>query len=150
MTTSIEPAPPGSLEPAGPVGAGSREEARELASSWRGLTRAATLVAILTAPALIAFFMRENDWPFWEALLVTVGIVIVFRGFADLLFRRLIPWPSLFGLESQQLREEDVLARRRAWFWRFWLRWVILAVLVWVLLQFMLDPDGCARQRSCR
>ena len=44
--------------------------------------------------------------------------MIVFRGFADLLFRRLIPWPSLFGADSAQLREEDVMGRRRAWYWR--------------------------------
>ena len=44
--------------------------------------------------------------------------MIVFRGFADLLFRRLIPWPSLFGADSPQLREEDVMGRRRAWYWR--------------------------------
>ena len=35
------------------------------------------------------------------ALLATVAIVVVFRGFADLLFRRLIPTPSLFGIESR-------------------------------------------------
>ena len=46
----------------------------------------------------------------------------VFRGLADLIFHRLIPWPSLFGLDSPQLREEDVVARRRVWFWRFWLK----------------------------
>jgi cell division protease FtsH len=136
VTTSIEPVLPGPLEPAGRAGLESREEARELAASWRTLTRAATLVAILTCPALIVFFMHENDWPFWEALLAALAIVIVFRGFVDLLFRRLIPSPSLFGLESDVHREEDVIARRRVWFWRFWFKIativVVLVTVVWI------------------
>ena len=112
------------------------EASLELAKSWRKLTRAATVVAVLTAPALFVWFTYQNDWDWWVALLATLTIVIVFRGFADLLFRRLIPWPSLFGLESQTLREEDVVGRRRAWFWRFWFKVTILFItvvtIVWI------------------
>jgi ATP-dependent Zn protease len=126
--------PIGSLQPAGFA---SSDAARELAASWRRLTRAATFVAVLTSPALIAFFMRQDRWPFWKALLVTLLIVVAFRGLVDLLFRRMIPWPSLFGLESQQHREEDVLGRRRAWFWHFWFRVaVIVALIVTVIWLF--------------
>ena len=112
------------------------EASLELARSWRKLTRAATVVAVLTAPALFVWFTHQNNWDWWVALLATLAIVIVFRGFADLLFRRLIPWPSLFGLESQTLREEDVVGRRRAWFWRFWFKVAILFItvvtIVWI------------------
>ena len=112
------------------------EASLELAKSWRKLTRAATVVAVLTAPALFVWFTQQNNWDWWVALLATLAIVIVFRGFADLLFRRLIPWPSLFGLESQTLREEDVVGRRRAWFWRFWFKIAILFItvvtIVWI------------------
>ena len=81
--------------------------------------------------------MRQDHWPFWKALVVTLLIVVAFRGLIDLLFRRLIPWPSLFGLESQQHREEDVLGRRRAWFWHFWLRvGVTVALVVTVIWLF--------------
>ena len=70
-------------------------------------------------------------------MLATFGVVIVFRGFSDLLFRRLIPWPSLFGADSQQLREEDVMGRRRAWYWRKKLRLAIVIIvvntIVWLL-----------------
>jgi ATP-dependent Zn protease len=118
-------------------GFASSDAARELAASWRRLTRAATIVAVLTSPALVAFFMRQDHWPFWKALVVTLLIVIAFRGLVDLLFRRLIPWPSLFGLESQQHREEDVLGRRRAWFWHFWFRiGVTIALIITVIWLF--------------
>jgi cell division protease FtsH len=123
----------GTLQPAGFA---SSDAARELAASWRRLTRAATFVAVLTSPALVAFFMRQDHWPLWKALVVTVLIVVAFRGLVDLLFRRMIPWPSLFGLESQQHREEDVLGRRRAWFWHFWFRVaayvVAIVTVIWL------------------
>jgi ATP-dependent Zn protease len=135
--TGLDPAlAPGSLQPGAPGDFASSEASRELASSWRRLTRAATVVALLTSPALVAFFMRQNHWPFWKALLVSLLIVVSFRGLVDLLFRRLIPWPSLFGLESEQAREEDVLARRRTWFWRFWFRvgvtFVVIVTVIWL------------------
>lgn len=106
------------------------ESSQELARGWRTLTRAATIVAVLTSPALFVWFTQQNGWSWWVSLLATVGVVVVFRGFADLLFHRLIPWPSLFGTESVQLREEDIVGRRRAWFWRFWIRLAIFFFVV--------------------
>src|SRR5215213_6034687 len=100
----------------------------ELADQWRTLTRAATIVALLTSPALYVWFSQHNGWVWYWALLATLGVVIVFRGFADLLFRRLIPWPSLFGSDSQQLREEDIMSRRRAWYWRK--KWRLALMLI--------------------
>ncbi|MET0608402.1 MAG: AAA family ATPase [Gaiellaceae bacterium] len=100
----------------------------ELADQWRLLTRAATIVALLTSPALYLWFNQHNGWAWYWSLLATFGVVIVFRGFADLLFRRMIPWPSLFGADSQQLREEDIMSRRRAWYWRK--KWRLAVVLI--------------------
>ena len=109
----------------------------ELADQWRTLTRAATIVAVLTSPALFIWFKEYNGWAWHWALLATLGVVIVFRGFSDLLFRRLIPWPSLFGADSQQLRDEDVMGRRRAWYWRKKLRLAIVLgtviTIVWLV-----------------
>jgi ATP-dependent Zn protease len=102
----------------------------ELADQWRRLTRAATVVAVLTSPALFVWFKEYNGWGALVSLAATVGVVIVFRGFADLLFRRLIPWPSLFGADSARLREEDVMSRRRAWYWRKKARLAFIFVLV--------------------
>ena len=73
---------------------------------------------------------------------------------ADLLFRKLIPNPSLFGIESRELREEDIVGRRRAWFWRFWFKifvlFFVVITLVWLFrggtwwgtIGFILDGIG--------
>ena len=123
-------------EPTLGAGPESRAPSTELADQWRLLTRAATVVAVLTSPALFVWFREYNDWSTLQAAAGTAAVVIVFRGVADLLFRRTIPWPSLFGHDSKKLREEDVVARRRVWFWRFWTRialWVsILLTIVWL------------------
>jgi cell division protease FtsH len=130
------------------------EESQVLAKSWRRLTRAATAVAVVTSPALYVWFTVRSDMVWWKALLATIAVVVVFRGFADLLFRRLIPSPSLFGIESRELREEDIVGRRRAWFWRFWLKltiwFFVLITVVWIFrggsyfgtIGFILDGMG--------
>src|SRR5918994_6727798 len=100
-----------------------------LMSQWRQLTRAATVVAILTSPAVYVWFKQYNGWTTLQSLAATIGTIVVFRGVADLVFRRLIPTASLFGHDSPQLREEDVIARRRAWFWRFWVKLGIVALI---------------------
>jgi cell division protease FtsH len=88
-----------------------------LAEEWRALRRAATIVAVLTSPAFFLLLWERNGWnPFW-ALLVTLVAVIMFRGLVDVIVRRLIPWPNLYNAD-QQLLDEDVVARRRAWYWR--------------------------------
>jgi len=117
------------------------EASQELALSWRRLTRAATAAFVLTSPALFVWLNQHHGWSWPKALLATAGIVIVSRGFADLLLHRLIPWPSLFGLESPRLREEDIVGRRRAWFWRFWLK-VLVVVGVFALLIRQFGVNG--------
>src|SRR5919199_3498232 len=120
-----------------PTGLETTREATALAQQWRRLTRAATVVALLTSPAAFLWFSRQEGWPVWKAALVTAGLVVAFRGIVDLLFRRLIPWPSLFATEDHRVREEDVMNRRRTWTWRFIVRlaiWVLAIVtLFWVI-----------------
>ncbi len=114
-----------------PLGGSQETElASELASQWRRLTRAATIVALVTAPALVVWFNQTQGWAWYWSILAALLIVVCFRGVFDLIFHRFIPRPSLFGLESQQLREEDVVARRRVWFWRFWLKVLIFGIVV--------------------
>ena len=130
------------------------EASQELAKSWRRLTRVATAVAVATSPVFYVWLTTQQDWIWWKALLATVAIIVVFRGFADLLFRRLIPTPSLFGIESRELREEDIVGRRRAWFWRFWFKiavwFFVIITIVWLFqggtwfstIGFILDGIG--------
>jgi cell division protease FtsH len=113
------------------------ELSAELAVQWRRLTRAATIVALLTSPAVVVWLHQTQGWAWYWSILAALLFVVCFRGIVDLLFHRLIPRPSLFGLESPQLREEDVVARRRIWFWRFWLKtvfWVSIVVVPFSLL----------------
>src|ERR687886_732250 len=78
---------------------GRAREAEQLAlqREWRRLSRAATIVAILTSPVTFAFFYVQHDWPLGWALLATFVFVIAFRGFMDVLSHRLIPRASLYG-----------------------------------------------------
>jgi cell division protease FtsH len=113
------------------------EASRQLADQWRRLRRAATAVAIISSPAVYAWLYLAEGWDAWAAALATFFVVIAARGLMDLAFNRTIPWPSLFATDSARLREEDIVNRRRAWFWRFWLRvgiWAaILAIPAWLL-----------------
>ena len=106
----------------------SGEERRLLNDQWRVLTRAATVVAILTAPAAFTWFHSHEGWSFGWSLAATAGVVVAFRGLVDITLRKFVPWPSLFGTEDTRLKEEDVVSRRRAWFWTRRYR-----LAVWVL-----------------
>jgi ATP-dependent Zn protease len=109
-----------------PGNAGASGLARDL----RKLTRAATVVAVLTSPAAFVWFHAQAGLSVPWALVCTFFEVIAFRGLVDIVFRWLIPWPSLFGADKA-LQQEDVVARRRVWFWRFWYRlaiWVAMLV----------------------
>jgi cell division protease FtsH len=98
---------------------GRNREAEQLAlqREWRRLTRAATFVAILTSPVTFAFFYVQHDWPLFWSIVATLAFVIAFRGFMDVLAHRLIPRASLYGA-GRELVEEDIVSRRRVWYWR--------------------------------
>jgi cell division protease FtsH len=121
------------------------EEHAALAREWRRLSRAATFVALLTSPALFAFLVGVENWhPFW-AFVVTFLAVIAFRGLVDVIAHRMIPRASLYGAD-RELLEEDVVARRRHWYWRTkWRRWTwivgiaLAALLVANLIHNIVD-----------
>jgi len=102
-----------------------------LAAQWRSLSRAATLVAVVTSPAAFLFLNREVGWNVGWSLVATVFAVAAFRGLVDLGLRRVIPWPSLFGTEDARLQEEDVVGRRRTWFWRkvYGVAWLLVLLI---------------------
>lgn len=114
------------------------EASRQLADQWRRLRRAATGVALLCSPAVFLWLNVVEEWSVLWSAVGTFLLIVASRGLLDLAFNRSIPWPSLFATESDRLREEDVVNRRRAWFWRFWLKvgiWIgilsIPATLLW-------------------
>ncbi|HEU4975848.1 MAG TPA: AAA family ATPase [Baekduia sp.] len=114
-----------------PAGAGARDA---LAGEWRRLSRAATFVAVMTSPALMALFIGVDGWPWYWALLATICCVSAFRGLIDVVVHRFIPRPSLYGADREALID-DATARRRLWFWRgkfrllLWVAFLIFGVL---------------------
>jgi ATP-dependent Zn protease len=116
----------------------------ELGEQWRRFTRSATLIAVLTSPALFLFTYKQLDWHWGWALFATFLAVIMFRGLVDIIVRRFIPWPSLFGTDDKTLKEEDVVNRRRAWYWRkkFRLLAFIFGTLTLIWLIRLLIPGG--------
>ena len=117
-----------------------------LSRELRRLTRAATFVALMTSPFLFYWFHHHEGWSLGKALLITFIAIVVFRGLIDILVRRVIPWPSLFGTEDVRLREEDITNRRRAWTWRFWLRLAIfvggLITVIFLIKLMFVAPAG--------
>jgi ATP-dependent Zn protease len=126
------------------IGRGMRPEQAALAREWKRLSRAATVVAVLTAPAFLLVLVNQSDWPLFWALIGTFFAVIAFRGLIDIIAHRLIPRPSLYGGDKDDLLD-DAVARRRVWFWRgkfkflLWVGGIIFAV--WMALAMMLGES---------
>ncbi len=115
-------------------------EATDLAAQLRKLSRIATIVALLTSPALIAYLLNVQGWPWWGAILGGLGGAIAFRGAVDVVMRRVIPWPSLFAVEDKHAKTEDIVNRRRAWWWRkFYVRLFILIVFIVIPITILLN-----------
>jgi cell division protease FtsH len=104
-----------------------------LMAAWRRLGRAASVVALLTAPAAFVLFRVAYDWPLLWSLLATAGLVVSFRGFIDVLAHRLIPRASLYGA-GRELVQADIIDRRRVWTWRVRLRWMFWATLIFAIV----------------
>jgi ATP-dependent Zn protease len=99
-----------------------------LAGEWRRLRRAATAVALFTSPMFFVVLYDRLGISIIAALAATAGSVIAFRGLIDVVARRLLPWPSMYGVE-RAIAEEDVVARRRTWFWRSLYRKVLFIAI---------------------
>ncbi len=113
------------------------DHATALAYEWRRLTRAATFVALLTAPALFLVLYDSNHLSLVASILLTaLGGTAVPRARRGGRAPAACPWPSLLG-SGQALKEEDIVARRRYWYWRSKFRvlpWLILALLLVLVL----------------
>src|ERR671925_1392666 len=108
----------------------------ELGDQWRRLIRSATFIAVLTSPAAFIWFHEAQGWSVPWSIVGAFLVVIAFRGAVDLIVRRLIPWPSLYAVGDSQLKEEDVVNRRRVWFWWYWFRvlrfFVVVITIIWL------------------
>ena len=71
-----------------------------LAMEWRRLRRAATIVGLFTAPAFFIWLYSGLHWSLPVALIVTAFGVAAFRGLIDVVVRRLLPWPSMYGADD--------------------------------------------------
>jgi ATP-dependent Zn protease len=116
-----------------PVRPPINEHASALAHEWRRLTRAATAVALFTAPAFFLVLYDSNHWSVLASVIVTVLAVLLFRGLVEVVARKLIPWPSLYGAE-EGLKVDDLMARRRYWYWRTKLRRIPMLILFVLML----------------
>jgi cell division protease FtsH len=120
-----------------------KPESRELVDQWRRFTRFATATAVIASPAVFVWYHSEVGLSVGWSVVATFFSVIAFRGVFDVATRRLIPWPSLFGLEDVRVTQEDVIARRRAWFWRFWLKlavwYEVIITTIWVIRELRGD-----------
>jgi cell division protease FtsH len=120
------------------------DEQRALNDQWRALRRSATVVALLCAPAAFLWLWQVENVSFGWTLVWTALAVFAFRGLLDLVFRRFIPWPSLFAVDDPRVREEDVLNRRRAWFWHSVFKFFfVIAVIITVVfvVQWLFGGD---------
>ncbi len=121
----------------------SASSKNELAQQWRAFGRGATLVGFVSAPAVFLVFYLSLDWALGWSLLGTLVAVACFRGAVDLVTRRYIPWPTLFGEESVEIKEADLVARRRLHAWRrvsFWVFFVGGTITVaWLIMRATAD-----------
>jgi cell division protease FtsH len=103
-------------------------DATMLAGEWRRLRRAATAVALFTSPMFFVVLYDRLNLSLGLAIAATAAGVIAFRGLVDVLARKFLPWPSMYGVD-REIAEEDVVARRRTWFWRRLYRFVVFVVV---------------------
>jgi ATP-dependent Zn protease len=89
----------------------------------------ATGVALLTAPAFFVLLYRSDHLGLIPSLAITAVAVVVFRGLVEVIVRKLIPTPSLYGVD-QRMRDDDIVARRRYWYWRSKFRRLPIYVLI--------------------
>src|ERR1043166_9067370 len=126
----------------------SADEQRLLTTQWRSLRRLATGVHVLSSPAVFVYLHKQQGWAIGWSLVATLLAIAAFRGLLDLIFHRFIRWPSLFGIDTAELREEDVVARRRVWFWRFWAKVVygvfLLILAIYIVRVLRYGTDGAS------
>src|ERR1700761_9292947 len=126
-------------------GGPSRERGAVLAREWRMLTRAATIVALLTAPAFFLVLYESNHLSLVASILITAVAVLLFRALVEVIVRKVLPWPTLLDADAA-MREDDIVARRRFWYWRSKFRlivfWVVFLLFLMACCQALFAFSG--------
>lgn len=128
MAATVAPAPSS-------ADGSAASEAAHLHKHWRWLSRFATCVSLLALPELVLYLVTFGQRSLLVAVLLALVLYAAFRGALDLGLRRLLPRPSLFGVDDAGMKQADIVHRRRAHFWRgkyrlaVWL--LLLLTLVW-------------------
>lgn len=106
----------------------------------RSISNFATLIAAITAPLLAAVLVYQGVPIGWAAGFALASVILT-RGLTDVLLKRMVEQPDLFGVDDPELRAEDALRKRRLHFWRTIAKltplWALLAWQgphVWALL----------------
>jgi ATP-dependent Zn protease len=126
-------------------GGSNRLRGALLAREWRRLTRAATIVALLTAPAFFLVLYESNHLSLIASILITLVAVLLFRALVEVIARRILPWPTLLDADAA-MKEEDIVARRRYWYWRSKFRliafWVVFLLFLLACCQALFAFSG--------
>jgi ATP-dependent Zn protease len=118
------------------------DQAISLAREWRALGRAATVVAALTSPALYLLLHNSYGWSVLWSLVGAFAGIVIFRGLIDVLAHKFIPSPSLYGAE-EELKKQDVVSRRRLWYWRHKFRvWLWIGGIVLLIVGIVSLANG--------
>jgi cell division protease FtsH len=123
----------------------SPETHAALGDQWRALRRVATIVALIGTPAVFVWLHTHEGIGVGWSIVLTIFAAAAFRGGLDLVFRRFIPSPTLFGAKDPRLAEEDVLNRRRTWFWHSVYRFaafIVILITAVFLVQLLIGQDG--------
>lgn len=101
---------------------------------WRQISKLLTILIALTSPTIFYYLYRLHDWSLLKTGVVTFLICVVIRAVIDFFLRKFMPPPNLFGVDDPDARVEDVVIRKRYWFWRFWAKMgtVYMLLVLWV------------------
>src|SRR4029079_18007154 len=69
-----------------------------------------------------------------------IATVIISRGFSDEVTRWMIPWPSTFGIADPETLQNEVVARRRLWWWRSFFKLWVWLILIGIVVYLVGSP----------
>ena len=93
---------------------------QSLTQGRAAISRFVTFLCLPLFLTLYLFYSQTHSWSFAKTAAITFATVVVLRALLDYILKRVLPAPALFGIDDPEVRADDVLMKRRAWFWKFW------------------------------